>query len=86
MTSAVPYWRLSSFYFFYFSLLGATAPFLALYFHHLGFPSPRIGELVAIPMLMRCVAPNLWGWLGDRSGSAWPSCASARYARRWASR
>ncbi|MBG7073314.1 MFS transporter [Pseudomonas aeruginosa] len=68
MTSAVPYWRLSSFYFFYFSLLGATAPFLALYFHHLGFPSPRSGELVAIPMLMRCVAPNLWGWLGDRSG------------------
>ncbi|MNZ53022.1 putative 3-phenylpropionic acid transporter [compost metagenome] len=49
-------------------MLGATAPFLALYFHHLGFSSARIGELVAIPMLMRCVAPNLWGWLGDRSG------------------
>ncbi|WP_263146200.1 MFS transporter [Pseudomonas alcaligenes] len=64
----LPYWRLSSFYFFYFALLGATAPFLALYFHHLGFASARIGELVAIPMLMRCVAPNLWGWLGDRSG------------------
>ncbi len=64
----VPYWRLSSFYFFYFCLLGGTAPFLALYFHHLGFSAPRIGELVAIPMLMRCVAPNLWGWLGDRSG------------------
>ncbi|WP_440468735.1 MFS transporter [Pseudomonas sp. YH-1] len=64
----VPYWRLSSFYFFYFCLLGGTAPFLALYFHHLGFSSARIGELVAIPMLMRCVAPNLWGWLGDRSG------------------
>ncbi|KAF1054677.1 MAG: putative 3-phenylpropionic acid transporter [Stenotrophomonas maltophilia] len=68
MTASVPYWRLSSFYFFYFCLLGGTAPFLALYFAHLGFPSPRIGELVAIPMLMRCVAPNLWGWLGDRSG------------------
>lgn len=64
----VPYWRLSSFYFFYFCLLGGTAPFLALYFHHLGFSAARIGELVAIPMLMRCVAPNLWGWLGDRSG------------------
>ncbi|TDF85492.1 MFS transporter [Pseudomonas sp. H9] len=64
----IPYWRLSSFYLFYFALLGATAPFLALYFHHLGFSSARIGELVAIPMLMRCVAPNLWGWLGDRSG------------------
>lgn len=66
--ASVPYWRLSSFYFFYFCLLGGTAPFLALYFHHLGFPAPRIGELVAIPMLMRCIAPNLWGWLGDRSG------------------
>ncbi|UVE16240.1 MFS transporter [Pseudomonas sp. LS44] len=68
MSSALPYWRLSSFYWFYFSLLGATAPFLALYFHHLGFSSARIGELVAIPMLMRCVAPNLWGWLGDKTG------------------
>lgn len=64
----LPYWRLSSFYLFYFSLLGATAPFLALYFDHLGFSSARIGELLAIPMLMRCLAPNLWGWLGDRSG------------------
>ncbi|PSS47881.1 MFS transporter [Pseudomonas sp. BBP2017] len=64
----IPYWRLSSFYLFYFALLGSTAPFLALYFHHLGFSSARIGELVAIPMLMRCVAPNLWGWLGDRTG------------------
>lgn len=64
----IPYWRLSSFYLFYFALLGSTAPFLALYFDHLGFSSARIGELVAIPMLMRCVAPNLWGWLGDRTG------------------
>ncbi|MDT4817695.1 putative 3-phenylpropionic acid transporter [compost metagenome] len=66
--NALPYWRLSSFYLFYFSLLGATAPFLGLYFAHLGFSAARIGELLAIPMLMRCVAPNLWGWLGDRSG------------------
>ncbi len=66
--SGIPYWRLSSFYLFYFALLGATAPFLALYFDHLGFSSARIGELVAIPMLMRCVAPNLWGWLGDHTG------------------
>ncbi|NBA97296.1 MFS transporter [Pseudomonas sp. R5(2019)] len=65
---AIPYWRLSSFYLFYFALLGSTAPFLALYFDHLGFSSARIGELVAIPMLMRCVAPNLWGWLGDYTG------------------
>jgi len=68
MMVPLPYWRLSGFYFFYFALLGATAPFLALYFDHLGFDAERIGELIAIPMLMRCVAPNLWGWLGDRSG------------------
>lgn len=68
MTTALPYWRLSGFYFFYFALLGATAPFFALYFDHLGFSAARIGELVAIPMLMRCVAPNLWGWLGDATG------------------
>lgn len=68
MSAVLPYWRLSGFYFFYFSLLGATAPFLALYFDHLGFSAARIGELVAIPMLMRCIAPNLWGWLGDYTG------------------
>tara|TARA_R110001599_G_scaffold3464_9_gene19118 strand:+ start:21757 stop:22914 length:1158 start_codon:yes stop_codon:yes gene_type:complete len=65
---ALPYWRLSGFYFAYFALLGGVAPFLALYFDHLGFSPARIGELIAIPMLMRCVAPNLWGWLGDVSG------------------
>ncbi|PKQ40764.1 MFS transporter [Pseudomonas sp. YY-1] len=66
--AALPYWRLSGFYFFYFALLGGTAPFLALYFDHLGFSPARIGELISIPMLMRCLAPNLWGWLGDHTG------------------
>lgn len=64
----LPYWRLSGFYFSYFALLGGVAPFLSLYFYHLGFSAARIGELIAIPMLMRCIAPNVWGWLGDRSG------------------
>ncbi|MBV1810942.1 MFS transporter [Pseudomonas viridiflava] len=64
----LPYWRLSGFYLCYFALLGSSAPFMALYLHHLGFSSARIGELIAIPMLMRCVAPNLWGWLGDYTG------------------
>lgn len=68
MSAALPYWRLSGFYFFYFALLGSAAPFLGLYFNHLGFTAERIGELVAIPMLMRCLAPNLWGWLGDVTG------------------
>lgn len=66
--SPLPYWRLSGFYFAYFALLGGVAPFLSLYFESLGFSPARIGELVAIPMLMRCIAPNLWGWLGDATG------------------
>ncbi|WP_417787428.1 MFS transporter [Stutzerimonas xanthomarina] len=68
MAATIPYWRLSGFYFFYFALLGSAAPFLGLYFDYLGFTAERIGELVAIPMLMRCLAPNLWGWLGDVTG------------------
>lgn len=68
MTASLPYWRLSGFYIFYFAVLGAVAPYLGLYFNHLGFSAERIGELVAIPMLMRCLAPNLWGWLGDATG------------------
>ncbi|AHG40315.1 MFS transporter [Pseudomonas syringae CC1557] len=64
----LPYWRLSGFYVCYFALLGSAAPFMALYLHHLGFSSARIGELIAIPMLMRCIAPNIWGWLGDHTG------------------
>ena len=39
----LPYWRLSAFYFFYFAMLGATAPFLPLYFQHLGVSPARIG-------------------------------------------
>ena len=68
----MPWWRLSNFYFWYFALLGGVGPFLALYFEHLGFSPARIGELLAMPMLMRCLAPSLWGWLGDRTGQRLP--------------
>lgn len=64
----MPYWRLSNFYFFYFALLGAIAPFMPLYLDYLDYSPARIGELLALPMLMRCLAPNLWGWLGDKTG------------------
>ena len=64
----MPYWRLSSFYFFYFSALGVLVPFWALYLQSLGFSSIRIGELMAIPMATKFVAPYLWGWIGDHTG------------------
>jgi PPP family 3-phenylpropionic acid transporter len=51
--AALPYWRLSSFYLFYFALLGSTAPFLALYFDHLGFNAARISMGIATSSPMR---------------------------------
>ena len=64
----VPYWRLSGFYFCYFALLGAMYPFWPLYLKNEGFSAERIGLLLAIPMVTKVVAPNLWSWLADLSG------------------
>ena len=62
------YWRLSSFYLFYFATLGALLPYWSLYLRSEGFGAAEIGELVAILMATRLIAPALWGWLADRSG------------------
>ncbi|MFA5530879.1 MAG: MFS transporter, partial [Thiohalomonadaceae bacterium] len=64
----MPYWRLSSFYLFYFASLGALLPYWSLYLQQRGFTALEIGELMAVLMATRIVAPNLWGWLGDRTG------------------
>lgn len=65
--NGIPYWRLSGFYFFYFALLGALLPYWALYLQHTGFSVNDIGLLMAMLMGTKIVAPNLWGWLADRS-------------------
>ncbi|OMH38714.1 MFS transporter [Motiliproteus sp. MSK22-1] len=65
---SLPYWRLSSFYLCYFALLGAIVPYWGLYLEHLGFDAGEIGSLMAILMGTRIIAPNLWGWLADRTG------------------
>lgn len=64
----MPYWRLSGFYFFYFSLLGALVPYWGLLLRERGFDAVAIGELMAILMATKIVAPNVWGWLGDHLG------------------
>lgn len=64
----LPYWRLSGFYFCYFALLGGTYPYWSLYFQALGYDAEQIGLLLALPMATKIVAPNVWGWLADRSG------------------
>lgn len=64
----MPYWRLSGYYFFYFAALGALVPFWGLYLQSLGFSALQIGQLMAILMATKIVAPYLWGWLGDHLG------------------
>jgi PPP family 3-phenylpropionic acid transporter len=62
------YWRLSGFYLFYFASLGALLPYWSLYLKSLDFSITEIGQLMAILMATKIVAPNVWGWMADRTG------------------
>jgi PPP family 3-phenylpropionic acid transporter len=64
----MPYWRLSAFYLTYFAALGALVPYWSLYLKGLGFSALEIGQLMAIPMATKFLAPYVWGWLGDHLG------------------
>jgi len=63
-----PYWRLSGFYFFYFASLGAIVPFWNLYLKELSYTATQTGVFVAILMVTKLVAPNIWGWIADHTG------------------
>ena len=63
-----PYWRLSGFYFFYFAALGVIVPYWGLYLQWKGFSASEIGELTAIILASRIVAPYIWGWIADHTG------------------
>lgn len=67
-STAVPYKRLSSFYFFYFASLGVFLPYWALYLQSQEYNAAQIGELMAVLAATKLVAPNLWGWLADHTG------------------
>jgi MFS transporter, PPP family, 3-phenylpropionic acid transporter len=62
------YGRLSAFYLFYFGAIGVFVPYFSFYLQREGFGALAIGQLMAIPMAMRVLAPGLWGWAADRSG------------------
>lgn len=65
---SIPYWRLSGFYFFYFAALGTLLPYWPLYLQSLGFAPGQIGAVMAVMAATKIVAPNLWGWIADRTG------------------
>ena len=62
------YWRLSGFYLFYFASLGALLPYWSLYLKSIDFSIAEIGQLMAILMATKIVAPNVWGWIADHTG------------------
>lgn len=64
----VPYWRLSGFYLVYFAGLGVLVPFWGLYLKSLNFDARQIGELIAIIMATKIIAPYIWGWIADHTG------------------
>lgn len=64
----LPYWRLSAFYVLYFAALGAFIPYWSLYLQFLGFDALEIGQLTALLVGTKIVAPNFWGWIADRTG------------------
>ena len=67
-TGAIPYWRLSGFYFFYFAFVGAMAPYWGLYLRSLEFNAWQIGVLMSLLQVMRIFAPNVWGHIADHTG------------------
>jgi PPP family 3-phenylpropionic acid transporter len=62
------YPRLSAFYLCYFGAIGVLVPFFSFYLQHEGFGAIAIGQLMAIPMAMRILAPGFWGWAADHTG------------------
>lgn len=64
----LPYWRLSAYYFCYFGFVGAFSPYFTLYLQSLDYTATDIAVLMSVMQVMRVLAPNLWGWLAERTG------------------
>ncbi|MDO8412178.1 MAG: MFS transporter [Gallionellaceae bacterium] len=67
-TSKNYYWRIAGFYFFYYAFVGMFAPYWSLYLKSIAFNAVQISILMSVQPVMRMIAPNLWGWLADRTG------------------
>ena len=58
-------WHFSNFYFFYFTTVGIIMPFWSLYLQYRGFSAVQIGQLTAILLLTKVLAPNIWAAVAD---------------------
>jgi PPP family 3-phenylpropionic acid transporter len=55
-------------FFAYFAFVGMFSPYLSLWFDHRGLSIGEIAVLMALPQVLRIVAPPFWGWMADRGG------------------
>src|SRR3989338_8210855 len=62
------HWRIAGFYFFYYAFVGTFAPYWSLYLQSIHFDAIEIAILMSVQPVMRMIAPNIWGWLADRTG------------------
>lgn len=66
--SSAGHQSLAGFYFFYFASIGAFLPYWNLYLKHLDFSARQIGELSAVLLATKIIAPYIWGWIADHTG------------------
>jgi MFS transporter, PPP family, 3-phenylpropionic acid transporter len=62
------YWRLSAYYFSFYTTVGAIVVFWGPYLQFRGFDAVAIGQLIAILSATKIIAPYVWGWLTDHGG------------------
>lgn len=55
-------------YLFYFGALGILIPFWAPYLRDQGLDPVQIGQIMAVYLAWRLIAPTAWGWMADHSG------------------
>jgi len=61
------HFNLSRFYFVYYFFVGLFVPYWGLYLTFKSFSPIEIGFLLSFFQLSRIFAPNIWGWLADRT-------------------
>jgi PPP family 3-phenylpropionic acid transporter len=59
-------WRLGAYYFVFFLYGGAFVAYFPLYLSYRGLSAVEIAGVLALPPLIRIVAPPAWGWIADR--------------------
>jgi len=62
-------WHFSNFYFFYFATIGIIMPYWSLYLNYIGFSATEIGQLMAIFLMTKMLAPNIWAAIADKIAS-----------------